>query len=705
MLIIDLESSFANGFNVIPGDQVVFARTRIKISPLPYNGTYTVYTPVGKFIFADRIAGDRLFFTEDVGLAAAIDFSKALNGRIGPFLLPSPTPGGAEVPPIPLLLPGQDPFYDALVAAGGATLYPGNGKKYIADPARIGPITGSPLPDYVVADGTTRNANIFRIEGPNGFVFESTSFTMMGRIYEGAIAGDISLNRASYARSAAATTVDVYANATSSTQGRLPAGPAPATVATQLSYFDAACTPTLDANGNPGPPYSAPANLTANQMFAAGVNYFGESHPAIVPSEVCVQSNSVNAVGQTVTAYSPMPLGDQIFISEALYDPASQNLSVKALSGDLLVPQTLTVQGLGTIDPASGQLVVGQLIAPPAKVTVLSSGSGSNDFQVSPGTVAGGAGSLPVAVNDTITTLEDTPAAISVLANDTGVAGGIVSVVSLPVLGTAVVNPDGSISYTPNLNANGTDTFSYHVTVGAQVSNDASVTVTITPVNDPPVAINDTAGALRGFANSLNVLANDTDPDGAADLAAAVIVTGNASLGVVAGTVFAGGVVTFTPPAATAAGPYTFTYNAIDRAGAVSATPATVTINVSTSEAIVPAKAIYTQSKGRWTVGGTISPAAGQTMNITYDITTPPTFKVNGVCTAMTAATNPVIGRAPVDALGNWLFDQLLSNTSGVINPSNTLGNSTGFWCTPPKSVRITSSLTGASVTFPISFK
>src|SRR5512146_402112 len=86
LLIMDLESSFANGFNVIPGDQVVFGRTRIKISPIPFNGTYTVYTPLGKFVFDNQVAGDRLFFTEDIGLAAAGNFNVALGSRQGPFL-------------------------------------------------------------------------------------------------------------------------------------------------------------------------------------------------------------------------------------------------------------------------------------------------------------------------------------------------------------------------------------------------------------------------------------------------------------------------------------------------------------------------------------------------------------------------------------------------------------------------------------------
>ncbi|MGE5325241.1 MAG: cadherin-like domain-containing protein [Actinomycetota bacterium] len=710
LLTMDLEASFANGFNVVPGDQITFARTRIKISPVPFDGTYTVYTPVGKFVFPDQVAGQKrgIFFTEDIGLGSVGNFNAALGGRMGPFLLPSTSPGGPELPPIPLLQPGQDPFYDALVAAGGATADPGTGRKYIADPARLGPLTGGKTgiagqPLYVVGDGTTRDPNIFRVEGPNGWVFESTGFNLMGRIFEGPIAGNMNVDRASYARSAGASTVDVYATASPTTQGRIPATPPPSTVPTQLSYYDAPCTPTFDAAGNPGPPFSAPAGLSANQMFASTTSYFGESHPSPVPSGVCIESNAVNASGQTVTTYLDTALSDQVFITEALFDPVSQSLSVKATSSDQVVAQTLDVEGLGAIDPATGRLLVNPLLAPPATVRVISSGGGINEFQVSTGAVAGGTTTLPIAQNDAATTLEDTPVIINVLPNDVNVAGGVVSLASLPALGTAQVNADGSITYTPNLNANGTDSFTYHVTVGTLVTNDASVTVAITPVNDPPVAVNDTTGALRGFANSVNVLANDTDPDGAADLASAVIVTGNANLGIAAGSAFPGGIVTFTPPATTAAGSYTFTYNAIDQAGAVSATPATVTVTVSTTEAIVVAKSIYTQNKGRWTVSGTVSPTEGQTITIAYDPATAATYKVNGQCTGNAAGI--IIGTAAADSLGNWLFDQILNSTSGILNPSNTLGNSTGFWCTPPKTLRITSSLSGISVTAAISLK
>lgn len=709
-LVLALEGAFAGGA-VAPGDQMVFARLRFRLDPVPFNGDYTFYTPFGKFVVPGQAAGARIFFSEDIGVTAG-NFAEALKGRVGPFLLPSATPGGPELPPIPQLAAGQDPFYDSLVAGGGATPYPGNGRKYLADPARVGPLTGSPMPDYLLPDGTTRNPNIFRIEGPNGFVFESTDFTVSGRLYEGAISGNVSVDRASYARSASGNQVDIYATAAAATQPRTPGAPPPATVSTQLAYFDAPCTPTIDTNGNPVPPYSAPANSTANQMFSAGSQYFGQSRPASVPSELCVQANAVTAGGQATTTFLSAQLGDQVFISEALYDPSSQALSVKAKSSDQVTVQALSVEGLGNIDPATGQLVITELLAPPSKVTVLSSGRGLSELQVSTGAVAGGGSPLPVANNDTVGVFEDcagttppsgstacaTPLTIDVLTNDTGVAGGVVAVTSPPTLGTAAVNPDGTIRYTPRLNASGSDRLAYKVTVGGKTSNEASVAVTIIPVNDPPVAAADSVVALRGAQSSLNVLANDSDPDGASDLASAVIVTGNADLGLAAGTNFAGGVVSFTPSATMAAGTATFTYKAVDRSGVQSANPATVTVNVSGGETMVPGKARYTQDKGRWVVSGTDNVSAGQTITFKYQNGT---YRVNGACTGNAAGVT--VGTAVVSA-GTWSYDQLLTSTIGVQNPSNT-GNSANFWCARPTSLQFTSSQSPATATFAIEFR
>ncbi|EPW6946282.1 tandem-95 repeat protein [Vibrio parahaemolyticus] len=124
----------------------------------------------------------------------------------------------------------------------------------------------------------------------------------------------------------------------------------------------------------------------------------------------------------------------------------------------------------------------------------------------------------PVAdiVADSARVVEDTPTIIKVLGNDT--FEGDDKVVSLdtnngPTNGTVSVNPDGSVTYTPNDNYHGEDTFTYIVTSGG-VSESAIVEVNVTPVNDAPVAKNDISTTQEDTAVTIDVLSNDTDVDG-----------------------------------------------------------------------------------------------------------------------------------------------------------------------------------------------
>ncbi|MFW1605372.1 tandem-95 repeat protein, partial [Vibrio parahaemolyticus] len=124
----------------------------------------------------------------------------------------------------------------------------------------------------------------------------------------------------------------------------------------------------------------------------------------------------------------------------------------------------------------------------------------------------------PVAdiVADKATVVEDTPTIIKVLGNDTFEGDG--KVVSLdtnngPANGTVSVNPDGSVTYTPNDNYHGIDSFTYIVTSGG-VSESTTVNVDVTPVNDAPVAKDDTAITDEDTPVTIDVLPNDTDIDG-----------------------------------------------------------------------------------------------------------------------------------------------------------------------------------------------
>jgi len=123
----------------------------------------------------------------------------------------------------------------------------------------------------------------------------------------------------------------------------------------------------------------------------------------------------------------------------------------------------------------------------------------------------------PVAVADTATTPSGQPVTINVIANDSDPDGDPLTVqsVTAPQLGTAQIS-NNEVIYTPTVaGIVGTDTFNYTINDGRGGTATASVTVTITaPPNRPPVANDDIATTAFDTPVTIDVLANDSDPDG-----------------------------------------------------------------------------------------------------------------------------------------------------------------------------------------------
>ena len=121
----------------------------------------------------------------------------------------------------------------------------------------------------------------------------------------------------------------------------------------------------------------------------------------------------------------------------------------------------------------------------------------------------------PEAKDDRAETPEDTPKVIDVLDNDSDPDGDRLRVasVSAPEHGTAAV-VSGGVRYEPELNWHGRDRFSYTVADSGGMTSKATVKVVVTPVNDPPEAVDDEAETLEDVPAVVDVLANDTDGDG-----------------------------------------------------------------------------------------------------------------------------------------------------------------------------------------------
>jgi len=126
----------------------------------------------------------------------------------------------------------------------------------------------------------------------------------------------------------------------------------------------------------------------------------------------------------------------------------------------------------------------------------------------------------PVALDDSTSTAEDTSAEISILGNDSDPDGDALTV-TIPATSTqggALSLNNGNVTYTPVLDFNGSDSFSYTLSDGRGGSDTGSVTLMVSAVNDPPVAAF-SASPTSGVA-PLSVLFDEDsiDPDGPADI-------------------------------------------------------------------------------------------------------------------------------------------------------------------------------------------
>ncbi|HLQ79020.1 MAG TPA: Ig-like domain-containing protein, partial [Terriglobia bacterium] len=129
-----------------------------------------------------------------------------------------------------------------------------------------------------------------------------------------------------------------------------------------------------------------------------------------------------------------------------------------------------------------------------------------------------GKNDAPVSVGETFATTEDVPlVAGSVLANDSDVDVGTVltaSLVDAPGHGSITLNSNGTFSYIPDANFNGTDSFTYVANDGLADSNVATVTIDVFAANDAPVAQGDQFTTSSANQLAGNVLLNDSDVDG-----------------------------------------------------------------------------------------------------------------------------------------------------------------------------------------------
>src|SRR5262252_2544105 len=317
-VIMALEGAFGNtAGTIVPGQQITFARFRFRVTGgLVKGATYTLTYPFGVKTFIASSTGT-INFTEDQGcglVPPACNFSSVLpTTNAGPFLAWDAT---APAPP-----------------AG-----------FIGNPAINHTITGSPF-------GT----NFVRIDGPNvggsGInTLQTNVFSVTGKVFNGVLATALTIDRTSFARTAAGSEVDFFAHS---------AGDATITAS-------AAGVPTTTLSGDPiAGRFDAAVNLAPGTPLPAFIRYTATS----AGSDPTVRDS---------------PLVDEVTVTAATYSQSSHRLTVNAVSSDQLGAPTLTAAGnplepLGTL---TGGVLVLPLAAPPFQVTVTSSAGGTGTLVV-----------------------------------------------------------------------------------------------------------------------------------------------------------------------------------------------------------------------------------------------------------------------------------------------------------------------------------
>ena len=196
------------------------------------------------------------------------------------------------------------------------------------------------------------------------------------------------------------------------------------------------------------------------------------------------------------------------------------------------------------------------------------------------------ANDAPVAADDNASVNEDQSVIIDVLANDSDLDGDTLTVTSASALnGAVVINPDGTITYTPDADFNGQDIISYEISDGEGGSSVAEVTVTVNAMNDAPDAQDDSVFVGKNASAVIDVLVNDSDLEGDS----LTVTSASAANGSV--VINADGTVTYTPNA-DYSGQDTISYEISDGQGGTATAQVAVTVSTNTAPVAVDDEAI-----------------------------------------------------------------------------------------------------------------
>jgi VCBS repeat-containing protein len=286
----------------------------------------------------------------------------------------------------------------------------------------------------------------------------------------------------------------------------------------------------------------------------------------------------------------------------------------------------------------------------------------------------GAANRAPVTNSQSVATDEDTAKTITLTGSDAdgnnltfaitaGPSNGTLgSIGSVTCTGTAPKNCSADVTYTPNSNFNGSDSFKFQVNDGTVNSNEATVSITVNAVNDAPVATNNSYSVNEDGELDIaapGVLGNDSDTDSPNLTAVLVDDVAHGTL-----TLNADGSFTYTP-ATNYNGPDSFTYKAND--GSLDSNVATVsiTVNAVNDPPTANAGGPYQVNEGDSVPldGSGSDPDQGDTLTYDWDLDNNGSFETSG--------ENPSFSAANIDGPATLTVVLRVTDTQGATNTSN----------------------------------
>ena len=256
--------------------------------------------------------------------------------------------------------------------------------------------------------------------------------------------------------------------------------------------------------------------------YTPAANFNGTETITYTVSDGALSANGTFTITVTAVNDAPVAVANTLTVDE---DSSISNTDVIAndtdVEDDTLTLTAVSTDGTGTVAVNSDGLSVDYTPAANFNGTETITYTVSDGTDTSEGTftiTVTAVNDAPVAVANTLTVDEDSSISnTDVIANDTDVEDDTLTLtaVSTDGTGTVAVNSDGlSVDYTPAANFNGTETITYTVSDGTDTS-EGTFTITVTAVNDAPVAIEDSLEVIEDSTlTSTDVIANDTDIDG-----------------------------------------------------------------------------------------------------------------------------------------------------------------------------------------------